>query len=278
MKTTFDINRFYNLMRYEVLSESKNFLRGLLGLTMGLTFYFCLIYYAVKDSPSPEKFQNIYLQCENAAYFAFFCVMFVAGCMIFKNMLTKQQRISFMALPASNLEKFIARFLWTNVGYLLMVILSTIFADILLALFSLCLGEGVHGSVVFAICERLFDGHGCMRISGNRLPDFYFYLWMTTVVFFFQSSWTFIGTLFRKNAWLWAICLKVLFGSVFVVFLDSEPFWFTSFYSSLYDAIGVRWMVLSHSVLGLAASALLYWGSYKLFVRMQVINNKWVNI
>lgn len=278
MKTTFDINRFYNLMRYEVLSESKNFLRGLLGLTMGLTFYFCLIYYAVKDSTSPEKFQNIYLQCENAAYFAFFCVMFVAGCMIFKNMLTKQQRISFMALPASNLEKFIARFLWTNVGYLLMVILSTIFADILLALFSLCLGEGVHGSVVFAICESLFDGHGCMRISGNRLPDFYFYLWMTTVVFFLQSSWTFIGTLFRKNAWLWAICLEVLLGSVFVVLLDSEPFWFTSFYSSLYDAIGVRWMVLSHSVLGLAASALLYWGSYKLFVRMQVINNKWVNI
>lgn len=278
MKTTFDINRFYNLMRYEVLSESKNFLRGLLGLTMGMTFYFCLVFYSIKDAAWLDRFHNIYLQCENSAYFAFFCVMFVAGCMIFKNMLTKQQRIAFMALPASNLEKFIARFLWTNVGYLLMVILSTIFADILLALFSLCLGEGVHGSVVFAICERLFDGHGCMRISGNRLPDFYFYLWMTTVVFFFQSSWTFIGTLFRKNAWLWAICLEVLFGSVFVVFLDSDPFWFTSFYSSLYDAIGVRWMVLSHSVLGLAASALLYWGSYKLFVRMQVINNKWVNI
>lgn len=278
MKTTFDINRFYNLMRYEVLSESKNFLRGLLGLTMGLTFYFCLVFYSIKDAAWLDRFHNIYLQCENAAYFAFFCVMFVAGCMIFKNMLTKQQRIAFMALPASNLEKFIARFLWTNVGYLLIVILSIIFADILLALFSLCLGEGVHGSVVFAICERLFDGHGCMRISGNRLPDFYFYLWMTTVVFFFQSSWTFIGTLFRKNAWLWAICLEVLFGSVFVVFLDSEPFWFTSFYPSLYDAIGVRWMVLSHSVLGLAASALLYWGSYKLFVRMQVINNKWVNI
>ena len=278
MKTTFDINRFYNLMRYEVLSESKNFLRGLLGLTMGMTFYFCLVFYSIKDAAWLDRFHNIYLQCENAAYFAFFCVMFVAGCMIFKNMLTKQQRIAFMALPASNLEKFIARFLWTNVGYLLMVILSTIFADILLALFSLCLGEGVHGSVVFAICERLFDGHGCMRIAGNRLPDFYFYLWMTTVVFFFQSSWTFIGTLFRKNAWLWAICLEVLFGSVFVVLLDSEPFWFTSFYSSLYDAIGVRWMVLSHSVLGLAASALLYWGSYKLFVRMQVINNKWVNI
>lgn len=278
MKTTFDINRFYNLMRYEVLSESKNFLRGLLGLTMGLTFYFCLVFYSIKDAAWLDRFHNIYLQCENAAYFAFFCVMFVAGCMIFKNMLTKQQRIAFMALPASNLEKFIARFLWTNVGYLLIVILSIIFADILLALFSLCLGEGVHGSVVFAICERLFDGHGCMRIFGNRLPDFYFYLWMTTVVFFFQSSWTFIGTLFRKNAWLWAICLEVLFGSVFVVFLDSDPFWFTSFYSSLYDAIGVRWMVLSHSVLGLAASALLYWGSYKLFVRMQVINNKWVNI
>ena len=278
MKTTFDINRFYNLMRYEVLSESKNFLRGLLGLTMGLTFYFCLVFYSIKDAAWLDRFHNIYLQCENAAYFAFFCVMFVAGCMIFKNMLTKQQRIAFMALPASNLEKFIARFLWTNVGYLLIVILSIIFADILLALFSLCLGEGVHGYVTIAICERLFSGNGCLRIASKRLPDFYFYLWMTTVALFLQSSWTFIGTLFRKNAWLWAICLEVLFGSMFVVLMDNMPMFISSFYSLLYDVIDVRWMILVHSVLGIAASALLYWGSYKLFVRMQVINNKWVNI
>ena len=52
----------------------------------------------------------------------------------------------------------------------------------------------------------------------------------------------------------------------------------SSFYSLLYDVIDVRWMILVHCVLGIAASALLYWGSYKLFVRMQVINNKWVNI
>ena len=52
MKTTFDINRFYNLMRYEVLSESRNFLLGLLGLTMGMTFYFCFIFYSIKDGAS----------------------------------------------------------------------------------------------------------------------------------------------------------------------------------------------------------------------------------
>ena len=52
----------------------------------------------------------------------------------------------------------------------------------------------------------------------------------------------------------------------------------SSFYSLLYDVIDVRWMILVHCVLSIAASALLYWGSYKLFVRMQVINNKWVNI
>ena len=164
----------------------------------------------------------------------------------------------------TNMEKDASKLWFTSLTAGAVVGLDKIIMLIALIVFRI-------GSVVFAICERLFDGHGCMRISGNRLPDFYFYLWMTTVVFFFQSSWTFIGTLFRKNAWLWAICLEVLFGSVFVVFLDSDPFWFTSFYSSLYDAIGVRWMVLSHSVLGLAASALLYWGSYKLFVRMQVI-------
>ena len=65
---------------------------------------------------------------------------------------------------------------------------------------------------------------------------------------------------------------------MFVVLMDNMPMFISSFYSLLYDVIDVRWMILVHSVLGIAASALLYWGSYKLFVRMQVINNKWVNI
>ena len=40
MKTTFDTNRFMNLLKYEIFTESKGFARGAIGLTVGLAFYF----------------------------------------------------------------------------------------------------------------------------------------------------------------------------------------------------------------------------------------------
>ena len=49
MKTTFDTNRFMNLLKYEIFTESKGFARGAIGLTVGLAFYFMANLYFHKE-------------------------------------------------------------------------------------------------------------------------------------------------------------------------------------------------------------------------------------
>ena len=159
MKTTFDTNRFMNLLKYEIFTESKGFARGAIGLTVGLVFYFMANLYFHKEMlmSNLDYFDVMYENFSGGAICVGFALMMVAGCSIFKNMITKQQRINFLSLPASNLEKYLARFIWVNIGYLVIFIISLCLSDILLAIFSAVLGLGVHGSVAAVFFEHFFD-------------------------------------------------------------------------------------------------------------------------
>lgn len=55
--------------------------------------------------------------------------MMVGGSMVFRNMRTKQQRIAYMMLPASNMEKYVTRVVMVVLGGLLMSVVSFVLAD-----------------------------------------------------------------------------------------------------------------------------------------------------
>ena len=278
MKTTFDTNRFMNLMKYEIGAESRGYLRGLLGLTVAMAFYFMANLYSHKEflMSNIDYFDVMYESFSDAAVFMGFALMMVAGCSIFKNMITKQQRITFLSLPASNLEKYLARFIWVNIGYLVMFIISLCLSDILLAFFSAVLGLGVHGSVAAVFFEHLFDS-APRWINGSMLNPNYFYVMLFTVFLFMQSSWTLCGTLFRKNAWLWTLCLQVLLGTTNAMVVSGNSC-IAAAWHEFYMTVGKELFFWIHILFAIAASVLMYWGSYKLFCRMQVVNNKWINI
>ena len=105
MKTTFDTNRFMNLLKYEIFTESKGFARGAIGLTVGLAFYFMANLYFERGllMETPLAFNNFYGNLAGVALFVGFALMMVAGCSIFKNLLSKQNRITFLSLPALSL-------------------------------------------------------------------------------------------------------------------------------------------------------------------------------
>ena len=278
MKTTFDTNRFMNLLKYEIFTESKGFARGAIGLTVGLAFYFMANLYFERGllMETPLAFNNFYGNLAGVALFVGFALMMVAGCSIFKNLLSKQNRITFLSLPASNLEKYISRFIWVNVGYAVMFVIAVIFADLLLALFSLMLGLGVHGSVTVTLFAELFESN---TISYSRiLNPGYFSVMVCTIMLFMQSSWTLLGTLFRKNAWLWTLCIQVLLGTSWAMAISGSDSFLSQLWLSFYSTLGRDLFFWMHVILGLAASALMYWGSYRIFCRMQVINNKWLNV
>ena len=280
MNTTFDINRFKNLARFVIVSEHRNFMRGLIGFTVAAAFFFGFNFYLKKDSLLfyPDSTEFIYGNLAGVAAFMGFMIMLVAGCSLFKNMLTKQQRIAFLSLPASNLEKYLVRLLWSNIGYFLLFVIGICLADALLALFTISLGFGVPDSVVGAICRVLFSHDSSpIRVEGIMLPHYYVYVLMTTFALFIHSSWTFLGTIFRKNAWLWTICIQVATGTLLGVYVIGNPS-IGIFFDNLYHLIGVKPMYWTGIAIGLSLASLMYWGSYRLFCRMQVINNKIVNL
>ena len=278
MKTTFDTNRFMNLLKYEIFTESKGFARGAIGLTIGLAFFFMTSLYFERGllHETPLAFMTIYSNLAGVALFVGFALMMVAGCSIFKNLLSKQNRITFLSLPASNFEKYISRFIWVNVGYAVMFVIAVIFADLLLALFSLMLGLGVHGSVATTLFAELFESN---TISYSRiLNPGYFIVMVCTIMLFMQSSWTLLGTLFRKNAWLWTLCIQVFLGTSWAMAISSSDSFLSQLWLSFHSTLGHDLFFWIHVIFGLAASALMYWGSYRIFCRMQVINNKWLNV
>ena len=273
MKTTFDTNRFMNLLKYEIFTESKGFARGAIGLTIGLAFFFMTKLYFERGLLQEIP---IYSILADVALFVGFVLMMVAGCSIFKNLLSKQNRITFLSLPASNLEKYISRFIWVNVGYAIMFVIAVIFADLILALFSLMLGLGVHGSVTVTLFAELFESKTVLY--SRILNPGYFSVMVCTIMLFMQSSWTLLGTLFRKNAWLWTLCIQVILGTSWVMAISGPDSFLSQLWHSFHSTLGHDLFFWTHIILGLAASALMYWGSYRIFCRMQVINNKWLNV
>ena len=197
-------------------------------------------------------------------------------------MKTKASRSLFLMLPATNMEKFISRLLYTVLGTSLMIVASWIIADIIQFVFSLFLTPGMQGSLVGTVFEELFlknnfdSSHFVVRngtsVLGQTFPVGTFLLSLTI---FTHSFFTLGGTVFRKSATLLTIC-----SSFILMFL-------TALISSFVDADVLRHLVQSMEpntfgwlmvMVLLLLSAFNYWAAYKLFTHMQIINNKWFNI
>lgn len=286
MNTTFDINRFKSLMKYEYVSESKKMLRTMMGMSLALSVYYCfqvylhkdaLIGYATGQVVYSTDYNPIGSLNQRLAMFAFFVcatVAFGAACSVFKNMLTKQNRISFLALPASNLEKFVARLLWINVTFFLISILAVVIADAVQALFSLSTGIGVHGSVVKTFYVMFFEEGEDFRAAGHVYSIWYPRIFVAALYLFAHSSWTLGGTVFRKYAWLWTAAIQIAGFAIFVKITDGNVMLFSGI-KEYVDIATFYWAGVI-SMCGLAI--LQYFCSYKVFKRMQVVNNKWVNL
>ena len=86
------------------------------------------------------------------------------------------------------------------------------------------------------------------------------------------------GMLFRKTAWLKTvaamtiIAISVLAGITLFAFLIQTN---TDYVVYLPDTL---WCHIINNIVCWALFILMYWGSYKLYTRMQVINNRWINI
>lgn len=290
MNAKFEKQRFVQLLKWDLVTERKDYVRFAVAMTLVLSFVFLMSILGMLESRiggRPADLQQMYFDnamfaMTTTAQAISFAVMFSVATYIFRNMQTKQQRITFLMMPSSNLEKYLVRFLHVTVGYFVCFWLAFFIADIVQFVFSLVVVRGPHGFVTsymlhtaFAHKTALING---MFIDGNMftLMSWQEMVGLSTLVAATHAFCIFCGALFRRNPWLLTL------GSMFAIF-----FLWVFFVEICFDVNSLsRWvlhddgniMFWIFETLGLAVAVSAYCGSYRLFCRMQVVNNKWLNV
>ena len=190
-------------------------------------------------------------------------VFFVLGTFFIQDLDGRQQRINELMLPATNLEKFVARVLLVAVIYPSAICASFIVADGLQQLISMIIAHGERMSMVVAY----FDIDTYVSVDSP--------LWtkaLTTLMIY--SIAIFGGLLFRKLAWLKSIVIYFVVNILFLI-----GFFFLKLY--LYEYTDYEVVLIGNpyaSMISIGVSLLMFWSSYKIYTRLQVINNRWRNI
>lgn len=282
MNKVLDFHRLAMVLRWDALSNWKKYVRNTLGLAFVFSFI-CIWYQFNMRSNGYVTYNDVkdlYLGSVSGLFmFISFIIFFFCGSRIFINMKTKASRSLFLMLPATNMEKFTSRLLYTVLGTSLMIVASWMIADIIQFVFSLFLTPGMQGSLVGTVFEELFlkDNFDSIVRNGTSVlgQTFPVGMLLLSLTIFTHSFFTLGGTVFRKSATLLTICTSFI-----LMFL-------TALISSFVDADVLRhldqsiepntfgWLMV---MVLLLLSAFNYWAAYKLFTHMQIINNKWFNI
>lgn len=285
MNKVLDFHRLAMVLRWGALSNWKKYVRNTLGLAFVFSFI-CICFqfnWRSNGYVTYHDVKDLYLGNVSGLFmFMSFIIFFFCGSRIFINMKTKASRSLFLMLPATNMEKFISRLLYTVVGTSLMIFASWMIADIIQFVFSLFLTPGMQGSLVARAFEQLFlknnfdSSHFVVRngtsVLGQTFPVGMFLLSLTI---FNHSFFTLGGTIFRKSATLLTICSSFILMFLMALissFVDDDVL--VHFVQSMQpNTFG--WLMVNVFLL---LSVFNYWASYKLFTHMQIINNKWFNV
>ena len=288
MNKTFDLHRFGMVLRWDLLTNWKSYFYSIAGLAIGIIMLSISMLYSFPHSHFiVEGDLGNYYEGNMTGFLAAIVILFffISPCNIFSNMKTKLQRENFMMLPANNLEKYAARFLMMSVGSILMMLIATLIADFVQFELSFFMTPGYHASIIGISLSQIYkaatntgDNPICI-LAGQYKIDAAILGWsFLTMIYSFCLLG---GTFFRKQP----IILTAVSGIIIFMIIgycgsELEEWGAFDFFKHFnYDNPGTSLCIaIFWSVVFLALAAFSLWASYKLFTRMQVICNKWINI
>lgn len=288
MNKTFDLHRFGMVLRWDLLTNWKSYFYSIAGLAIGIIMLSISMLYSFPHSHFiVEGDLGNYYEGNMTGFLAAIVILFffISPCNIFSNMKTKLQRENFMMLPANNLEKYAARFLMMSVGSILIMVIATLIGDFVQFTLSFFMTPGYHASIIGSSLRQIYeaatntgDNPICI-LAGQYKIDAAILGWsFLTMIYSFCLLG---GTFFRKQP----IILTAVSGIIIFMIIgycgsELEEWGAFDFFKHFnYDNPGTSLCIaIFWSVVFLALAAFSLWASYKLFTRMQVICNKWINI
>lgn len=257
---TLDFRRAKSILKWNYLYQKSSYMKTLLG--------WCILFFAIM-----MFFGHIVGESEpsGAMIGCMLSMLVVVGVIspswTFHYMKTNQNRIDYLMLPGSNVEKMAVGYLFCTVGYLVMFVLAFFVSDLAQYAFT-CIWKPSEAVLVMTVVPW----RDIFCTEGEGLVGLLALLWAHTVYLVG-------GTFFRRNAWLltsiacFIAALAIGMVVTWVVNLMARGGYVVTIDTS---CIGLFYTIVS--IVLCLASAFNYWLAYKLFCRMQVINNKWINI
>ena len=291
-----DTNNFFSfpriamVMKREIMENWKTNLYRLIGIYAAFTLVMILNMLKFGPNGNPQiAFQQYSITVMGAFVFIIGIASLAYAANIMENMVTKEKRIAFLMLPATMIEKFVARFLIVTVGLAAAILVAASLAEItrylVLPLFNL--PEAFQQSVLYYFLSTIsIDGEQVYRGSGSALNMSYqnwlgetcgwaFLVWSHSLYILGGSYW-YKKPFFKTLGILMLISILCSILSVHIISWVGDDS-MRSFAEWL--EANFQWMTLNKLLaLGIAFLSSFtmfnWWLSYRLFARSQVIKPK----
>lgn len=269
-----DTKRLTNLLNWDIKTYKKDYTTILLA-TFGALLSVALVTSGyLFDFTSDYHFS--YFSIEGITTFAtvfVMCAMIGVAGRAFQHMMTNQERIAYMMLPASTLEKYLVRVVFRTFLMFILIITAVIAADYIFGfLLWIRTGEFVHAVRMLEFIGNLW---GTVSMSfGQWVAKF-------DVVFLIWSFFILGSVFFRRRAVLMTFLTLFAAGLVFSILMGASVGyiieWMGDKNIEIEFLLSDTWVSIICNLIVLAWLSFNLWYSYRLFSRMQVINNRWNN-
>lgn len=288
METTFSMIRVQHIMRRDLIENWKSNLYGLLGI-FAACFFPMLGFLWSAERWTEEGYPEVYSFERFCGNMLGIIGMVVSVAMIYyasrimKCMDNKEKRISYLLLPATELEKFFSRTLFVTVGTALMILVALLALELthylLLPLFDL---PAVYSQPMLVEVFSMKWAHASVDATGEPV-----YAWwlMQLLVWIFclwnHSLFILGGSFWYKHPFLKTIgaCLAVtILGGILFANLAEGGFlvrfsdWMQEHYQDTPQTVNGLLTIIS--VVFLLFTVFNWWLSYRLFTRSEVVKRK----
>lgn len=269
---TFNIHRFGNTLLWQIADSKKTCLNFL-----AFSFLFSIVCELINfmlplDFKMKSPFDLRKWQADNIAvfFYAIFLVyMLTFSTLIMSNISDKTRRINAFILPASKLEKFVSRYIFLFIIIPLVAIVGLFVGD-LVQMLVLKIVTGDAYSITLCFLNRL----GEMFDSEDAYTTF-FSAW------FIHSFLLLLGTCFRRHAWIKSALVAVAITIVIILIsiVGTKEILDFIYGEHNYNVVLIDspWVTIAIYLAFFAVTVFNYLASFRIYTRMQAINNKWHN-
>lgn len=263
---TFSFKSYWNTFKWMMFSNYRDLLTifgGIIIATIVLEEFYLLTAFGT-DVTNEGMVNSIF----GIFIFGFFgnIWMLYGASRTFADIKERQSAITMLMHPATNLEKYAARITYYTILWALLAVVGIFIGDTVRCSFNAITGWHTGKPIFIEPADEIIKALFQDKLSFGLIVRTIFSL--SSFAIWGHSFYVLGSAFFRRNQFLFTtiavIIVQSFVGTLSTNYLDE----------SLYNNQIIFENILPLYVLG----AIHYWLAYKLFTRMQVINNKWINL